>query len=37
MDEISRLKSELKALNAEYAKIRVVPAEKRGEFNLDTS
>ena len=35
MDEITKLKNELKALNAEYAKIREVPAEKRGEFGRE--
>lgn len=35
MDEISKLKKELKALNTEYAKIRDLPAEKRGAFGRD--
>ena len=35
MDEISKLKMELKALNAEYAKIKDVPVEKRGEFGRE--
>ena len=35
MDEIERLKKELKDLNAEYAKIKDVPAEKRSEFGKD--
>ena len=35
MDEISKLKQELKALNAEYAKIREIPAEERGAFGRD--
>jgi phenylalanyl-tRNA synthetase alpha chain len=32
MSNIEKLKAELKALNAEYGKIKDVPAEKRGEF-----
>ena len=35
MEELERLKLELKKLNAEYAKIREVPAEKRGEFGRE--
>ena len=35
MDEISKLKLELKELNAEYAKIKDVPAEKRSEFGRE--
>ena len=35
MDEIEKLKKELKDLNAEYAKIKDVPAEKRGEFGRE--
>lgn len=35
MSEVEKLKQELKALNLEYAKIREVPAEKRGEFGCD--
>ena len=35
MDEIERLKVELKKLNAEYAKIREVAPEKRGEFGRE--
>lgn len=35
MDEISKLKLELKELNAEYAKIKDVPVEKRGEFGRE--
>lgn len=35
MSEVEKLKQELKALNLEYAKIREVPAEKRGEFGRD--
>ena len=30
MDEIEKLKIELKKLNAEYAKIKDLPPEKRG-------
>ncbi|MDR3298285.1 MAG: hypothetical protein LBT19_02895 [Candidatus Nomurabacteria bacterium] len=33
--EMERLKGELKALNAEYGKIKDVPAEKRGEFGRE--
>lgn len=32
MSEIEKLKSELKAINAEYAKIKTLPPEERGEF-----
>lgn len=32
MSEIEKLKSELKKINAEYAKIKDLPPEKRGEF-----
>ncbi|MDO4742008.1 MAG: phenylalanine--tRNA ligase subunit alpha [Candidatus Saccharibacteria bacterium] len=35
MDEILKLKLELKQLNAEYAKIREVPEEKRAEFGQE--
>ena len=35
MDELERLKAELKRLNAEYAKIREVAPEKRGEFGRE--
>ena len=35
MDEIEKLKIELKKLNAEYAKIKDLPPEKRGEFGRD--
>ncbi len=35
MEELEKLKQSLKALNAEYAKIREVPAEKRGEFGRE--
>ena len=35
MEELEQLKRELKALNADYAKIRELPAEKRGEFGRD--
>ena len=35
MDEIEKLKTELKQLNAEYAKIKDLPPEKRGEFGRD--
>ncbi len=35
MQELERLKQELKKLNAEYAKIKDVPAEKRGEFGRE--
>lgn len=35
MQELEQLKQELKKLNAEYAKIREVPAEKRGEFGRE--
>ena len=35
MDEISKLKLELKKLNAEYAKIKDVPVEKRSEFGRE--
>ena len=30
--KIATLKSELKAINSEYAKIKEIPAEKRAEF-----
>lgn len=32
MSELEKLKSELKSINAEYAKIRELPPEQRGEF-----
>ncbi len=35
MEELEKLKKELKDLNAEYAKIKDVPAEKRGEFGRE--
>ena len=35
MEELEKLKLELKKLNAEYAKIKEIPAEKRGEFGRD--
>ena len=35
MEELEKLKQELKTLNAEYAKIKDVPAEKRGEFGRE--
>ncbi|MBQ6461519.1 phenylalanine--tRNA ligase subunit alpha [Candidatus Saccharibacteria bacterium] len=35
MQELEKLKLELKKLNAEYAKIKEVPAEKRGEFGRE--
>ena len=35
MDELLKLKQELKALNNEYAKIHEIPAEKRGEFGRE--
>jgi len=35
MEELEKLKLELKSLNAEYAKIKEVPAEKRGEFGRE--
>ncbi|MBR3252610.1 phenylalanine--tRNA ligase subunit alpha [Candidatus Saccharibacteria bacterium] len=35
MDEIAKLKGELKKLNAEYTKIKDLPPEKRGEFGRD--
>lgn len=35
MEEVERLKKELKNLNAEYAKIKTLPAEKRGEFGRE--
>jgi phenylalanyl-tRNA synthetase alpha chain len=35
MDELEKLKKELKDLNAEYAKIKDVPAEKRSEFGKE--
>ena len=33
--ELEKLKSELKALNAEYAKIKTIPAEQRAEFGRE--
>ena len=35
MEELEKLKQELKDLNAEYAKIKEIPAEKRGEFGRE--
>ena len=35
MENIEKLKKELKDLNAEYAKIKDIPAEKRAEFGKD--
>lgn len=35
MDEVEKLKKELKDLNAEYAKIKDVPKEKRSEFGKE--
>ena len=35
MQELEKLKSELKALNAEYAKIKTIPAEQRAEFGRE--
>ena len=35
MEELERLKLELKSLNSEYAKIKDVPAEKRGELGRE--
>lgn len=35
MQELEELKLELKSLNAEYAKIKDVPVEKRGEFGRE--
>lgn len=35
MEELEKLKLELKSLNTEYAKIKEVPAEKRGEFGRE--
>ena len=35
MEELEKLKLELKSLNAEYAKIKDVPQEKRGEFGRE--
>ena len=35
MEELEKLKLELKSLNSEYAKIKDVPAEKRGEFGRE--
>ena len=35
MEELEKLKLELKGLNSEYAKIKDVPAEKRGEFGRE--
>ena len=35
MEELEKLKLELKQLNLEYAKIKEIPAEKRGEFGRE--
>lgn len=35
MEELEKLKLELKSLNSEYARIKEVPAEKRGEFGRE--
>ncbi len=35
MEELEKLKLELKQLNSEYAKIKEIPAEKRGEFGRE--
>jgi len=35
MDEVEKLKKELKNLNAEYAKIKTLPANERGKFGRD--
>ena len=35
MQELEKLKLELKKLNAEYAKIKDIPAEKRGDFGRE--
>lgn len=35
MEELEQLKKQLKDLNAEYAKIKDLPAEKRGEFGRE--
>ncbi len=35
MEELTRLKQELKKLNSEYAKIKEIPPEKRGEFGRE--
>lgn len=35
MEKIEKLKLELKKLNSEYAKIKEIPAEKRGEFGRE--
>ncbi|MBR0424363.1 phenylalanine--tRNA ligase subunit alpha [Candidatus Saccharibacteria bacterium] len=35
MEELEKLKKELKDLNAEYAKIKEIPAEKRGAFGRE--
>ena len=35
MNELEKLKTELKQLNLEYAKIKEIPAEKRGEFGRE--
>ena len=35
MEELEKLKLELKSLNSEYAKIKDVPPEKRGEFGRE--
>ena len=35
MEELEKLKKELKALNADYARIKEIPAEQRGEFGRE--
>lgn len=35
MSELEKLKSELKSINAEYAKIKTIPPEKRGQFGRE--
>lgn len=35
MEELEKLKAELKGLNAEYAKIKEIAPEKRGEFGRE--
>ena len=35
MNELEKLKAELKALNGEYAKIKEIPAERRGDFGRE--
>ncbi len=35
MTDVEKLKSELKQINAEYAKIKTLPPEKRGEFGRE--